>query len=346
MANIDVEEDIRGNEPDDVLAYFKNTSVSANDTCEIYTRGFSNFLVFIEVDGECTITLDAYSPFGKDKDSEESLDTFISIAETVKTFTGEGSDILDLNEVITTKKALKANFLRFKFSKAVTASFAVVAKNFTGAGAGSGGVIENLKKWAGTTLTGRNISDDLAHLNVDLDTLLATADLQLDGDGALNAILKTDNIGLFKTADFTEVRDITRVGGESQTGRDWSGDFANLDIALSALRDSIGKIESVDSTTATLLADGTWTSAIEDEANTGRLIGSVYADVAGTLHVQQSNDSDFTNVDIDDEISVAAGDKKGFSVEKVIPYMRAEYVNGGSGQAAFRLFVERRMRLL
>lgn len=61
--------------------------------------------------------------------------------------------------------------------------------------------VTNIARWGGTELTGRDISGDLAHLNVDLGTLLQTADLQLDADGALNIILKTDNIGLLKTAD-------------------------------------------------------------------------------------------------------------------------------------------------
>lgn len=128
MANITIEEAIRGNEIDDVLGYFKEASVSANDTAEVYTRGFSNFLVWIKLDGACTITLDAVSPLGKDYDSQYSIDSFVSIAETVKAFTGAGSDIIDLNEIITAKKALKANFLRFKFSAGVTASFAVIGK--------------------------------------------------------------------------------------------------------------------------------------------------------------------------------------------------------------------------
>jgi len=45
------------------------------------------------------------------------------------------------------------------------------------------------------------------------------------------------------------VTDIERIGGTTQTGRDWSTDFANLDIALSALRDAIQGASTKDLTT-------------------------------------------------------------------------------------------------
>lgn len=35
------------------------------------------------------------------------------------------------------------------------------------------------------------------------------------------------------------VSNVSRIAGTALTGRDWSGDFANLDIALSALRDGL-----------------------------------------------------------------------------------------------------------
>lgn len=112
-----------------LLAYFFDQSVAANDTVEVNTKGYSSFLVYLKVSGACNITLDAVSPVGADYDSEYSITSFITINETVKTFSGAGSDIIDLNEVISTKKALKANFLRFKFSATVTASFAIIGKS-------------------------------------------------------------------------------------------------------------------------------------------------------------------------------------------------------------------------
>lgn len=45
---------------------------------------------------------------------------------------------------------------------------------------------------------GADLTPLLQHLNVDLGTLLQTADIQLDADGALHIVLKTDNIGLAK----------------------------------------------------------------------------------------------------------------------------------------------------
>ena len=66
-------------------------------------------------------------------------------------------------------------------------------------------------------------------------------------------------------------------------------------------------------------------------------MGTVYADVDGTLKIQQSPDG--TNWDVETSISVTGGEGKGFSVEIVAPYMRVVYENGSTAQSVFRLYV-------
>lgn len=105
-----------------------------------------------------------------------------------------------------------------------------------------------------------------------------------------------------------------------------------------------GSIVTHASTTTPLGIDGTWTSPVDSELNTGRLIGSVLADQAGTLYIEQSPDN--TNWDVVDSYAISANAGIGFSVEKVAEYIRARYVNGGVAQTAFRLYIYRRLRII
>ena len=125
----------------------------------------------------------------------------------------------------------------------------------------------------------------------------------------------------------------------------------NLDVALSSLRDAvlskideIGKLVLLDYTTTALAASASWTSAVDSDPATGRIVGSVYADQAGTLYVEQSPNG--TNWDVVDSFSVSAGAGLGFSVEKVCPYARVRYVNGATAQTVFRLYVYKRLRVI
>lgn len=67
-----------------------------------------------------------------------------------------------------------------------------------------------------------------------------------------------------------------------------------------------------------------------------RVVGSVFADQAGTLYIEQSFDQ--TNWDISTNITVTASDGSGFSEELVAPYVRLRYANGAGAQTAFRVF--------
>jgi hypothetical protein len=147
---------------------------------------------------------------------------------------------------------------------------------------------------------------------------------------------------------------LVRVAGTALTARDWSQDFAmlqNLNITLSSLRDAVvskldevGKLVPLGSTTTPLPANGLWTSPVDSDPATGRIVGSVYANQPGTLCVEQSGDG--TNWDVVDCFDVSAGFGIGFSVEKVCLHARVKYTNGPTAQTVFRLYVYRRLRVL
>ena len=176
-----------------------------------------------------------------------------------------------------------------------------------------------------------------------------TVTLEVSGKHpGVNSILSKDELGLFKTADFTESRDVNRWGGTALTGRDISGDLANLNIGLDtraseATLAEIGSLVALGSTTTALAADASWTSLVDNALNTGRIVGSVFADQAGTLYIEQSPDN--TNWDIVDSFSVSANAGLGFSVEKVVQYARVRYVNSTVAQTAFRLYIWKRLRI-
>ena len=96
-------------------------------------------------------------------------------------------------------------------------------------------------------------------------------------------------------------------------------------------------LKLADSTTTALGASATYTGSSVETSGYKQIVGTVYADVDGTLKIQQSSDG--TNWDVETSISVTGGSGKGFSIEVVAPYMRVVYENGGTAQSAFRLYV-------
>ena len=95
------------------------------------------------------------------------------------------------------------------------------------------------------------------------------------------------------------------------------------------------------STTTALAANASWTSASEEVLNFGRITGTVFADVAGTIYVEQSPDN--TNWDVVDSWSVTANTGMGFSVELVGRYVRVRFLNSATAQTTFRLFSWKRV---
>jgi len=98
----------------------------------------------------------------------------------------------------------------------------------------SEGEIERYSYWAFTDLSK---ATPVAKYNVALKTVPNGAPCWLftDSYGRLYIIIAADNVGLFKTTDFTETRDITRWGGTTLTGRDITGDIAKLSDLANAL---------------------------------------------------------------------------------------------------------------
>lgn len=118
---------------------------------------------------------------------------------------------------------------------------------------------------------------------------------------------------------------------------------STLNSILQSL-DEIGVLALIDYTTSPLNANGSWTSTVDSDTKTGRIVGSVYADVSGTLYVEQSPDG--SSWDIADTYNITGNSGVKFSVEKVCPYARVKYVNGSSDQTTFRLYVYRRTRVV
>jgi len=103
------------------------------------------------------------------------------------------------------------------------------------------------------------------------------------------------------------------------------------------------KVSALADSTATALGIGaTYTGAAFNCEAYGKIIGVCYADVAGTLYVDQRSDS--TNWDSRETLPLAAGDLMGFMVEVMGTEARVVFTNGAVGQTTFRLQV--RMRRL
>jgi hypothetical protein len=128
-----------------------------------------------------------------------------------------------------------------------------------------------------------------------------------------------------------------------------SANIRNLDVLLSsraseATLAEIGALVLFASTTTPLDANDTWVSPTESDPRTGRIVGSVFADQAGQICIDQSPNG--TNWDISDCFNVIANQGLGFTVEKVTQYARVRYINGTTGQNVFRLYVYRRLRVI
>lgn len=96
--------------------------------------------------------------------------------------------------------------------------------------------------------------------------------------------------------------------------------------------------EIVTSTSAPLDASGTFSTDVLPAVGLTKIVGSVYADQAGTIYIEQSADRD--NWDVSTSYAVLAEDGKGIDEEILLPYVRVRYVNGDTDQTEFRLNVQ------
>jgi hypothetical protein len=97
----------------------------------------------------------------------------------------------------------------------------------------------------------------------------------------------------------------------------------------------------LDSTTTPLPAKSAWSSTVDDDPMTDRIVGTVYSDAEGILYVEQSPDGENWDVVTPFEVSPSLlKNSFGFSVEKVAQYARVRYVDrSDNGQTVFRLYV-------
>lgn len=89
------------------------------------------------------------------------------------------------------------------------------------------------------------------------------------------------------------------------------------------------------STTTPLAGNGTVILGPVQTDLADRITGIAWADVAGTVFIEQSINN--TNFDLSTSIPVTANTGVAISVELVAPYVRVRYVNGAGAQTAFRL---------
>lgn len=94
-----------------------------------------------------------------------------------------------------------------------------------------------------------------------------------------------------------------------------------------------------DSTTGhtPLLANGTVTLGPFQADVAVQISGSVYADVGGTLYIEQSFDNG-AHYDVSASYTVTGGAGEGFTEAIIAPILQVRYVNGNSPQTVMRLF--------
>lgn len=91
----------------------------------------------------------------------------------------------------------------------------------------------------------------------------------------------------------------------------------------------------IANTQVPLTANSVWTGQIE-AGLADRITGSVFADQAGTIFIEQSGDQ--TNWDISTSYAISANNGSGIEEDVLLPWVRIRYVNGSTDQTIFRIF--------
>lgn len=105
-------------------------------------------------------------------------------------------------------------------------------------------------------------------------------------------------------------------------------------IAVPVDVQSLYRVQSI-LTTATLAISGVYTGPSLDGINFRRITGKAFADVAGSLAIQQSDDG--TTWDTITTVTVVAATPIAWDQVLNARYVRYVYTNGATIQAAFRL---------
>jgi len=155
---------------------------------------------------------------------------------------------------------------------------------------------------------------------------------------------KPTTVGIAGTGIKAAVRDLFAIYASVKAVKNTDGNGVPLpdDGSLAILgtdANEIAQILDVEgqpvASAAPLGATATYTSGIFLTQGFARIIGSVFANVAGTLNIDQSPDGQ--NWDATNTIAVTAATATPVSVEIVCPFARLRYVNGAGAQTTFRL---------
>lgn len=114
-----------------------------------------------------------------------------------------------------------------------------------------------------------------------------------------------------------------------------TGASTETTLAAASAKLVVGSVSTANSTTTPLGGSATFTGTGEDVSTWTDVRVSVFADVAGTVLMEQSQDG--TNWDLSDSYAVPAGSNKQYSVGAGAKFFRAIYNNGAGAQSAFRL---------
>lgn len=99
-------------------------------------------------------------------------------------------------------------------------------------------------------------------------------------------------------------------------------------------------MSSLIQTTTPLGSGGSFVSSAQQTTRATQITGSVFADQAGTLYIEQGGDG--TNWDNVTEIAVEANIGTSIEIDVTNQFIRARFLNGASAQATFRLYVDLR----
>lgn len=127
---------------------------------------------------------------------------------------------------------------------------------------------------------------------------------------------------------------IERVARRQATANTVPAEVVTSDIAIPVDKQAVYRTQAFLTTTA-LGASASYTSATFDGLLYRRITGKVFADQAGTLNLQHSDDG--ITWDTLTTINVTASTPAKFDEPIYCRYVRANYVNGATAQTVFRL---------
>ena len=210
----------------------------------------------------------------------------------------------------------------------------------------------DITAWGGTALTGRDISLDLANLDItlsafrdalrgastkdfstleaDVEGILTQMDITLSALKAVGAETPRTLSNLYDQLAATLARDITQIGGTAQTGADWTLLLQSLDVALStrAAEATLAKVIPMAKAdifnTALPAAEADWLGADITPTNSPSYL-RIYVCVAaaGVLRVARTTGGTTVTEDLNGGASLTANSAYMFTV----PWRSGDRIN-------------------